>query len=153
MAQSVRRPKILGAMDHEPQRDMTRTSYFGNVKTRLGSKLPPGVSQPPQFAKRPWETSPRVMEEPAASSQRQNQPIVGRPLNHIPHIRNPKLRQYYLQGTSWDLNNTAVMQEHKDGSSDNNTSCRVSHMFLTFQGTGKRRIGKFGKFDRQIMDL
>ncbi|XP_038585946.1 nuclear receptor coactivator 7-like isoform X2 [Micropterus salmoides] len=124
MAQSVRRPKILGAMDHEPQRDMTRTSYFGNVKTRLGSKLPPGVSQPPQFAKRPWETSPRVMEEPAASSQRQNQPIVGRPLNHIPHIRNPKLRQYYLQGTSWDLNNTAVMQEHKDGSSDNNTSCR-----------------------------
>lgn len=67
---------------------------------RLGSKLPPGVSQPPQFAKRPWETQPqaRVMPEPAASIQRQNQPVVGRPLNHIPHIRNPKLRQYYLRG-------------------------------------------------------
>ena len=68
---------------------------------RLGSKLPPGVSQPPQFAKGPWETQPqaRVTPRPNASSQRQNQPAVGRPLNHIPHIRNPKLRQYYLQGT------------------------------------------------------
>lgn len=36
MAQSVRRPETLGAMDHEPQRDKTRTSYFGNVKTRSG---------------------------------------------------------------------------------------------------------------------
>ncbi|XP_027130604.1 oxidation resistance protein 1 isoform X2 [Larimichthys crocea] len=126
MAQSVRRPETLGAMDHEPQRDKTRASYFGNVKTRLGAKLPPGVSQPPQFAKRPWETQPqaRVMAEPTASSQRQNQPIVGRPLNHIPHIRNPKLRQYYLQGTSWDLNNTALKQEHTRGPSDDSTSSR-----------------------------
>ncbi|XP_030574571.1 nuclear receptor coactivator 7 isoform X2 [Archocentrus centrarchus] len=110
MAQSVRRPATLGAMDHEPQRDKARTSYFGNVKTRLGSKLPAGVSQPPQFAKRPWETQPpgRVLQEAAASSQLQNQSIVCRPLNHIPHIRNPKLRQYYLPGTSWDLNNTVV---------------------------------------------
>jgi len=36
MAQSVRRTETLGAMDHEPQRDKTRTSYFGNVKTRSG---------------------------------------------------------------------------------------------------------------------
>lgn len=36
MAQSVRRPETLGAMDREPQRDKTRTSYFGNVKTRSG---------------------------------------------------------------------------------------------------------------------
>ncbi len=71
-----------------------------SLSLRLGSKLPPGVSQPPQFAKRPWETQPqaRVMQEPAASGQRQRQPAAGRPLNHIPHIRNPKLRQYYLQG-------------------------------------------------------
>ncbi|XP_059208784.1 nuclear receptor coactivator 7 isoform X2 [Centropristis striata] len=126
MAQSVRRPETLGAMDHEPQRDKTRTSYFGNVKTRLGSKLPPGVSQPPQFAKRPWETQPqaRVMQEPATSSQRQLQPTVGRPLTHTPHIRNPKLRQYYLQGTSWDLNNTAVKQEPMSGTSDDSTSSR-----------------------------
>ncbi|KAM9341529.1 oxidation resistance protein 1 [Symphorus nematophorus] len=126
MAQSVRRPETLGAMDHEQQRDKTRTSYFGNVKTRLGSKLPPGVSQPPQFAKRPWETQPqaRVMSEPTASSKHQNQPVMGRPLNHIPHIRNPKLRQYYLQGTSWDLNNTAVKQEHLGGPSDDSTGSR-----------------------------
>ncbi|KAM8737017.1 oxidation resistance protein 1 isoform 2-T2 [Acanthopagrus schlegelii] len=126
MAQSVRRPETLGAMDHEPQRDKTRTSYFGNVKTRLGSKLPPGVSQPPQFAKGPWETQPqaRVTPRPNASSQRQNQPAVGRPLNHIPHIRNPKLRQYYLQGTSWDLNNAAVKQESVSGPSDDSSGSR-----------------------------
>ncbi|XP_062253017.1 nuclear receptor coactivator 7 isoform X2 [Platichthys flesus] len=114
MAQSVRRPEILGAADSEPKRDKSRSSYFGNVKSRLGSKLPPGVSQPPQFAKRPWETQPqaRVMQEAIVRGQRQHQPIGGRPLNHIPHIRNPKLRQYYLQGTSWDLNNPAVKQQH-----------------------------------------
>ncbi|XP_018519061.1 oxidation resistance protein 1 isoform X1 [Lates calcarifer] len=124
MAQSVRRPETLAAMDHEPKRDKSRTGYFGNVKSRLGSKLPPGVSQPPQFAKRPWETQPqaRAMQEPAAGSQRQHQPVVGRPLNHIPHIRNPKLRQYYLQGTSWDMNNTAVKQENKGGPSDDSTN-------------------------------
>ncbi|XP_044022753.1 nuclear receptor coactivator 7 isoform X2 [Siniperca chuatsi] len=152
MAQSVRRPETLGAMDHEPQRDKTRTSYFGNVKTRLGSKLPPGVSQPPQFAKRPWETQPRVMLEPAASSQRQHQPIVGRPLNHIPHIRNPKLRQYYLQGTSWDLNNAAMKQEHVDGPPDDSTSSRglsgdtvfsVSSQFNS-NGTSSAEEGKTG---------
>lgn len=68
---------------------------------RLGSKLPPGVSQPPQFAKRPWETQPqaRGMPQPPAWSQHHSQSAVSRPLNHIPHIRNPKLRQYYLQGT------------------------------------------------------
>ncbi|XP_069543787.1 nuclear receptor coactivator 7 isoform X2 [Brachyistius frenatus] len=126
MAQSVRRPGTLGAMDHEPQRDKTRTSYFGNVKTRLGSKLPAGVSQPPQFAKRPSETQPqtRGMQEATAGSQRRHQPVEGRPLNHIPHIRNPKLRQYYLQGTSSDLNNTAVIKEHVGGLSDDSTSSR-----------------------------
>lgn len=37
MAQSMKRTETLGAMDHEPQKDKTRTSYFGNVKTRSGS--------------------------------------------------------------------------------------------------------------------
>ncbi|XP_028250616.1 nuclear receptor coactivator 7 [Parambassis ranga] len=124
MAQSVWRTETLGAMDREPQRDKTRTSYFGNVKSRLGAKLPAGVSQPPQFAKRPWETQPqaRTLQDAAASSRCQHQPIVGRPLNHIPHIRNPKLRQYYLQGTTWDLNNTAVTKEHVDGQSGDSSS-------------------------------
>lgn len=77
---------------------VTSTTGF-NIKTicffslRLGSKLPAGVSQPPQFAKKPWETQPKT--DPW--SQDQNRPI-GRPLGHTPYIRNPKLRQYYLQG-------------------------------------------------------
>ncbi|XP_054651486.1 oxidation resistance protein 1 isoform X2 [Dunckerocampus dactyliophorus] len=117
MAQSVRRMDIVGTMDCKPQRDKSRTGYFGNVKSRLGSKLPLGVSQPPQFAKRSWDTQPqaRGLQEPLASNQQychhQYQPPLGRPLDHIPHIRNPILRQYYLQGTSWDVN-TAVKQEH-----------------------------------------
>ncbi|KAM9708785.1 oxidation resistance protein 1 isoform 1-T1 [Menidia menidia] len=120
MAQSVRRPDTLGAANLEPQRNKTRTSYFCNVKTRLGSKLPAGVSQPPQFAKPPWEAQPqgRMMQQAKASDQRQTQPIMSRPLNHIPHIRNPKLRQYYLQETSWDLNKTVVTKDHVDVTSD-----------------------------------
>lgn len=76
-------------------------AFFSTPSLRLGSKLPAGVSQPSQFAKRPWETQPqaRVLQEPAAGNQCQHTAIDGRPLNHIPHIRNPKLRQYYLQGT------------------------------------------------------
>ncbi|XP_061649967.1 nuclear receptor coactivator 7 isoform X2 [Phyllopteryx taeniolatus] len=112
MAQSMRRMDI--SMDHKPQRDKTRTSYFGNVKTRLGSKLPSGVSQPSQCASRPQDTQPqaRGLQDPSASNKhhRQYQTPPGRPLDHIPHIRNPILRQYYLQGTSWDTN-TAVKQD------------------------------------------
>lgn len=37
---------------------------------------------------------------------------------------------FTLTGTSWDLNNTAVKQEHMSGPSDDSTSSRVSHMFL-----------------------
>ncbi|KAM3871230.1 oxidation resistance protein 1 [Diretmus argenteus] len=117
MAQSVRRPETLGAMEHKLQRDKNRTSYFGNVKARLGSKLPAGVTQPPQFTRGPWER-----QESTDSRQHHQQPAAGRPLNHIPHIRNPKLRQYYLQGTSWELNNTAVKQGEQGGPSDDNTS-------------------------------
>ncbi|XP_024132093.1 nuclear receptor coactivator 7 isoform X2 [Oryzias melastigma] len=120
MAQSVRRPEALGAMNLESQRNKSRTSYFCNVKSRLGSKLPAGVSQPPQFAKPPWKT----MQEAAADSQLQNQPVLTRPLDHIPHIRNPKLRQYYLQGTSWDLSGTAGAKEPAGGPPDDGMSLR-----------------------------
>ncbi|XP_037551465.1 nuclear receptor coactivator 7 [Nematolebias whitei] len=119
MAQSVRQPATLGAMNLKPKEDNTRTSYFYNVKSRLGSKLPAGVSQPPQFAKPPWDIplQAQMMRGATASVQHQNRPIVSRPLDHIPHIRNPKLRQYYLQGTSWDLNTTlAKGAEPSDGS-------------------------------------
>ncbi|XP_029982541.1 nuclear receptor coactivator 7 isoform X2 [Sphaeramia orbicularis] len=153
MSQSATRPETLGAMDHEPQRDKTRTSYFGNVKTRLGSKLPAGVSQPPHFTKRTWEMQPqaRAPQQPTASSQRQHQPMAGRPLNHIPYIRNPKLRQYYLQGTTWDQNNATVKQE-LSGSSDDSTSSTglpgdtvfsISSQFHS-NGTSSAEEGKMG---------
>ncbi|XP_047200803.1 nuclear receptor coactivator 7 isoform X2 [Girardinichthys multiradiatus] len=123
MAQSVRRPDTLGAANLKPQGDKTRTGYFCNVKSRLGSKLPAGVSQPPQFAKPPWETRPQsqMMQKAAASVQYKNEPIVSRPLDHIPHIRNPKLRQYYLQGTAWELNNAVGTKEHVGGPPDGST--------------------------------
>ncbi|MED6288784.1 hypothetical protein CHARACLAT_029886, partial [Characodon lateralis] len=89
----------------------------------LGSKLPAGVSQPPQFAKPPWETRPQsqMMQKATASIHYKNEPIVSRPLDHIPHIRNPKLRQYYLQGTAWELNNTVGTKEHVGGPPDGST--------------------------------
>ncbi|XP_061158223.1 nuclear receptor coactivator 7 isoform X1 [Syngnathus typhle] len=135
MAQSVRRVDI--GMEHKPQRDKTRTSYFGNVKSRLGSKLPAGVSQPPHFAKPPWDTQPqaRSLQEPSASHQHhQYQTAAGQPLDHIPHIRNPILRQYYLQGTSWD-SNMAVKQEqtkqlsHEAQSSTDESVFNISSRF------------------------
>ena len=74
------------------------------------------------------------------------------------HQARHKLILLLLTGTSWDLNNTAVKQEHMGGPSDDSTGSRVSHMFLflTFQalscflcalrssavGTGKRRNRK-----------
>lgn len=70
----------------------------------------------------------------------------------------------FLTGTSWDLNNAAVKQEHMGGPSGDSASSGVSHMSLTVQallcflcalrssavGTGKRRVWKL---DRQITDL
>ncbi|XP_077586642.1 uncharacterized protein LOC144205920 [Stigmatopora nigra] len=115
MAQSVRRIDI--SMEKKPQSDKTRISYFGNVKSRLGSSLQSGLSQPPTFTKRPWDSQPlgRGLHEPSTRNlhkhhQYQIAPV--QPVDHIPHIRNPILRQYYQQGTSWDAN-SAVKQEQK----------------------------------------
>lgn len=123
MAQSVRRPETLGAGNLKPQGDKTRTGYFCNVKSRLASKLPPGVSQPPQFAKPPWESRPQsqIMQKARVGVQHRKEPVVSRPLDHIPHIRNPKLRQYYLQGTIWELNNTVMATEPVGGPPDGST--------------------------------
>ena len=66
---------------------------------RLGSKLPSGVSQPPGFISCPWETQPQACTALEGSSQCHNYHSgASRPLDHVPHIRNPRLRQYYLQG-------------------------------------------------------
>lgn len=105
----------MGAMDHEPRRDKTRTCYFGNVKTRLGSKLPATASQPLHVSEPPWETQPQARVTPQPTSK---------PLNHTPHIRNPKLRQYYLQGPSCDLSSTTVNPEQTGGLSANSTNKR-----------------------------
>ncbi|XP_028294779.1 oxidation resistance protein 1 isoform X2 [Gouania willdenowi] len=112
-------------MNREPRRDKIRPCYFSSVTSMSGSKLPAGVSQPPQFAKRPWETQTRPGQEAMVGGQRQHQTIVCRPLNHIPHIRNAKLRQYYLQGTSWDLGNAVVTKEHAGEKSDDSRSDRL----------------------------
>ncbi|XP_020569147.1 oxidation resistance protein 1-like isoform X3 [Oryzias latipes] len=124
MAQFVRRPEALGAVYLESQRNKSRTSYFCNVKSRLGSKLPAGVSQPPQFAKPPWKTMQEAAANGQLQNQLQNQPVLTRPLDHIPHIRNPKLRQYYLQGTSWDFSSSAVAKEPAGGPSRDRLSSR-----------------------------
>lgn len=81
----------------------------------MGSKLPPGVSQPPHFAKPPWETQHQacVTLESTVGTQRLDPPTVGRPLNHIPHIRNPKLRQYYLQGKVVCTGECCVYRGHR----------------------------------------
>ncbi|KAK0153358.1 hypothetical protein N1851_004950 [Merluccius polli] len=103
MAQSMRRSNTLGAMDHKLQRDKSRTGYFGNVKNRLGSKLPSSGSQPQDLSQSPLEVDRRARCAPAEARDGGPHPhhaaaAAGRPLHHVHHIRNPKLRQYYLQG-------------------------------------------------------
>lgn len=112
-------------MDHKLLQNKTRTSYFGNVKNRLGPKLPAGVSQPPQFTMRTWEVQPQA---PALHQERKQQPLSARPLTHTPYIRNPKLRQYYLQGTPWEVGCTDVTN-YKTHSGD--TVFTVSSQFCS----------------------
>uniref|UniRef100_A0A671QSC4 Oxidation resistance protein 1-like n=1 Tax=Sinocyclocheilus anshuiensis TaxID=1608454 RepID=A0A671QSC4_9TELE len=75
-------------MDHRAQRDKSRASYFGNVKNRLGSKLPAGISQPPGFITAQCSIGTR-----GALGKNVGQECVK---GHH-QIRNPKLRQYYLK--------------------------------------------------------
>ncbi|XP_016297687.1 oxidation resistance protein 1-like [Sinocyclocheilus anshuiensis] len=75
-------------MDHRAQRDNSRASYFGNVKNRLGSKLPAGISQPPGFI-----TAQCSIGALCALGKSAGQESVK---GHH-QIRNPKLRQYYLK--------------------------------------------------------
>lgn len=75
-------------MDHRAPRDKSRASYFGNVKNRLGSKLPAGISQTPGFI-----SAQCSIGAPGAMGRSVGQEGVK---GHH-HIRNPKLRQYYLK--------------------------------------------------------
>ncbi|XP_042598220.1 oxidation resistance protein 1 isoform X1 [Cyprinus carpio] len=75
-------------MDHRAQRNKSRASYFGNVKNRLGSKLPAGISQPPGF----------ITAQCSIGTQVALGKSVGQECVKGHHqIRNPKLRQYYLK--------------------------------------------------------
>ncbi|KAI5622864.1 oxidation resistance protein 1-like isoform X2, partial [Silurus asotus] len=67
------------------QRDKTRGRYFGQVKDRLGTRLTSGYIQPPGFVTVQWE---------ASVSANAGQDVTDT-VRH--HIRNPKLRQYYLK--------------------------------------------------------
>ncbi|XP_036397379.1 oxidation resistance protein 1 isoform X2 [Megalops cyprinoides] len=92
-------------MEQKPRGEKTRTSYFSNVKTRLGSKLPPS-SQPPGFIA--WETPccdarPGTKREggDTPGTRTTGHPQETRPHHHVPHIRNPQLREYYLREATW----------------------------------------------------
>ncbi|XP_073725529.1 uncharacterized protein [Misgurnus anguillicaudatus] len=74
-------------MDHRVQRDKSRSSYFGNVKNRLG-KLPAGISLPPDFVTAPCSIGAQGVLGKSVGEEY----IKG---HH--QIRNPKLREYYLQ--------------------------------------------------------
>ncbi|KAL6478325.1 hypothetical protein MHYP_G00141600 [Metynnis hypsauchen] len=88
-------------MDYRQHRDKTRASYFGNVKNRLGTKMPAGVTQPPGFFTGSWDATSRA--NGARNILTAAESSTGR---H--HIRNPKLRQYYLKEAAFpsDANKT-----------------------------------------------
>lgn len=99
-------------MEHKRQTEQNRTCYFGNVKTRLGAKLP---TESQGFITGPWENQAQGHpNKEARDSNQSQQHAAGRPLDHIPHIRNPRLRQYYLQGATWEPNCTTVKSKETD---------------------------------------
>ncbi|KAL4624194.1 nuclear receptor coactivator 7-like [Arapaima gigas] len=80
-------------MELEPK-EKNRSSYFNNVKTRLGSKLPSSPQPPGAKAFGPGGNPPTRL--------------------HVPHIRNPRLRRYYLEESRWlpeDTDRKLVTQE------------------------------------------
>ncbi|XP_029114589.1 nuclear receptor coactivator 7 isoform X2 [Scleropages formosus] len=102
-------------MEHEP-REKSRTSFFSNVKT---SPQAPGVQAnprpPPRVCGPGGDPSPHPPARP-----------------HVPHIRNPRLRQYYLKESTWGLEEAGVKptaldksSNGKDGSNDGDTHLRV----------------------------
>ncbi|XP_035286611.1 nuclear receptor coactivator 7 isoform X1 [Anguilla anguilla] len=82
-------------MDPKPAGEKNRPRYFSNVKTRLGSKLP-ASAPPPGFPLGPWEPHCSRSGPAREGGAGQNRPPGTRP-PHVPHIRNPQLRQYYLR--------------------------------------------------------
>ncbi|XP_026882887.2 nuclear receptor coactivator 7 isoform X2 [Electrophorus electricus] len=71
-------------MEPKQQTATSRASYFGNMKSRLGDRLPVSVTQPQGFPRGQWDAPPCPRATDEVSMPRH-------------HIRNPKLRQYYLK--------------------------------------------------------
>ncbi|XP_056120317.1 nuclear receptor coactivator 7 isoform X1 [Rhinichthys klamathensis goyatoka] len=94
-------------MDHRAQRDKSRASYFGNVKNRLGSKLPAGISQPPGF----------ITAQCSIGAQSVLGNSVGQECGKGNHqIRNPKLRQYYLKEAAFPVKDpiTKILESYRN---------------------------------------
>ncbi|XP_066527779.1 oxidation resistance protein 1 [Hoplias malabaricus] len=99
-------------MDYKQHQDKTRANYFSNVKNRLGSRLPPGVTQPPGFITRPWDATSCTNR--ARDILKTAEGNIGR---H--HIRNPKLRQYYLKEAAFPSETTKTLDSLVESSRKN----------------------------------
>ncbi|XP_013984190.1 nuclear receptor coactivator 7 isoform X1 [Salmo salar] len=139
-------------MEHKlQQRDKNRPSYFGNVKTRLGSKLPPGVAQPPGFIAGPWETGPQTGPTKEARDSGQSHRAVGRPFDHVRHIRNPQLRQYYLQEATWVPEGATAKSREEGQPSDDKADYMAHHEDTVFSVTSQySSMGDQTKLNRHI---
>lgn len=92
-------------MDNK-RRENTRSGYFGNVKNRLGTRLPSGFAQPPDFVTAPWGASVNVNASRDVTATERH------------HIRNPKLRQYYLKEAAFpsDTSTTRTLESAAESS-------------------------------------
>ncbi|KAM9465784.1 nuclear receptor coactivator 7 isoform 1-T2 [Clarias gariepinus] len=114
------------------QRDKTRGGYFGNVKNRLGTRLPSGFTQPPGFVTGPWDAS-------VSANAGRDITDTGR---H--HIRNPKLRQYYLKEAAFpsDISTTKTLQSlAESGTSDEQGVHHEDTVFSIASQFSGRRAG------------
>uniref|UniRef100_A0A4W5M9F5 TLDc domain-containing protein n=1 Tax=Hucho hucho TaxID=62062 RepID=A0A4W5M9F5_9TELE len=134
-------------MEHKlQQRDKNRPSYFGNVKTRLGSKLPPGVAQPPGFI-----AGPQTGTTKEARDSSQSDRAVGRPFDHVHHIRNPQLRQYYLQEATWVPEGATAKSREEGQPSDDKADCMAHHEDTVFSVTSQySSLGDQTKLNRHL---
>ncbi|XP_023990847.1 oxidation resistance protein 1-like [Salvelinus sp. IW2-2015] len=139
-------------MEHKiQQRDKNRPSYFGNVKTRLGSKLPVGDTQSPRLISGPLETGPQTGPTKEARASGQGHRAVGRPLDHVPHIRNPRLRQYYLQEPRWGTEGTMAKSMGRDQQSDDKVDTMAHHEDTVFSVISKcSSLADQTKLNRQL---
>ncbi|XP_058254503.1 oxidation resistance protein 1 isoform X1 [Hemibagrus wyckioides] len=102
------------------QREKTRSGYFGNVKSRLGTRLPPGFTQPPGLVRGPWDAS-------VSANVGRDAMDTGR---H--HIRNPKLRQYYLKEAAFPSDTSTRKTLHSVEESSRRDERAVHHEDTVF---------------------